>query len=735
MKDEQVHGSATPAQSAAPAVAPAPVAAPGWWSRQQVLLAYRLKHSGALASRGLGSLKARGLAPTLRMVRQRLFPEKRQPYALQLYSDGVFAAELRFADGIPRASIIVPVHNQLAFTERCLLSLARSGDATAFEVILVDDASSDASGTVLPAITGLRYQRNAGNLGFIGSCNAGAANAHGEFLVFLNNDTVVQPGWLDALLQTFASHPDTGLAGSKLVYPDGRLQEAGGIVFADGSAANYGRNGDPADPRYNFVREVDYCSGAALAIRRSLFRELGGFDSHYSPAYYEDTDLAMRVREHGPKVRYQPASVVVHFEGASSGTDVRQGIKAYQVSNQKKFAERWASVLAASHPAPDPIDADGLALMRAARHRARRQVLVIDSYTPTPDRDSGSLRMVELMGLLLEEGCAVSFFCQNLSHDGAYTEALQQLGVECWWRPWIKSAPAWLDRHGDCFDAIIVSRHYILSPLLPILRKLAPRARIVFDSVDLHFLREQREAEHAVDPAAGRAAARTRDAELALMRAADLTWVVSEFERGLLAQIDPALAVAVVSNVHRIGADSPPFEDRSDLVFVGSFRHPPNVDAANWLVGEILPLVQQQLPDIRLHLVGADAPESVLALGRQPGVRFHGHVPDLDALLDRSRISVAPLRFGAGIKGKINHSLARGMPVVATSCAVEGMFLADGVDVLVADSAGHFAEAIVRLHSDARLWQALRVAGIENTRRFFSREAAREVIRPWLAGL
>jgi GT2 family glycosyltransferase len=248
------------------------------------VLLYQLKHFGVLVNRAISSFRGRGLAPSLKIVARRLFPAKRQPFALQLYKDTDQPLKVRFPELDPRASIIIPVHNQLQYTLCCLTALNQSGDATPFEVILVDDASTDGSADLLPRIDGLRYHRNEENLGFIGSCNAGANLARGEFLAFLNNDTLVQPGWLDALLATFSCHPDTGLAGSKLVYPDGRLQEAGGIVFSDGSAANYGRNGDPGDPRYDFVREADYCSGAALAIRRSLFADLGGFDAHYSPS-------------------------------------------------------------------------------------------------------------------------------------------------------------------------------------------------------------------------------------------------------------------------------------------------------------------------------------------------------------------------------------------------------------------------------------------------------------------
>ena len=148
--------------------------------------------------------------------------------------------------------------------------------------------------------------------------------ARGDYVLFLNNDTLVTAGWLDALVRCIEEAPHAGLVGAKLIYPDGRLQEAGGIVFADGSGWNYGRFDDPADPRYNFRREADYCSGAAILLRRDLFLQLGRFDARYAPAYYEDTDLAFAVRAAGKKVFYEPRAMVIHFEGITSGTDTGQ---------------------------------------------------------------------------------------------------------------------------------------------------------------------------------------------------------------------------------------------------------------------------------------------------------------------------------------------------------------------------------------------------------------------------
>jgi glycosyltransferase involved in cell wall biosynthesis len=326
----------------------------------------------------------------------------------------------------------------------------------------------------------------------------------------------------------------------------------------------------------------------------------------------------------------------------------------------------------------------------------------------------------------------VVFLPANRSADGRYTEALQQLGVECWHAPWAPGIPAWLRVHGPRFSAAMVCRHYIASEFFPLLRRHAPQARLLFDTVDLHFLRERRAAELAGDTAALRAAEGTRARELALIGMADATFVVSDAERRLLASAMPDADVRVLSNLHRMPPPGPGRDGRRDLLFVGGFRHPPNVDAVQWFVRAVFPLVRAALPEIRLHCIGGEVPGAITALAGIEGVHIHGHVPDLQPLLDGSLVSLAPLRYGAGVKGKINEAMAHGLPVVATTAAVEGMHLIDGHDVLVADAPAEFAAAIIRLHADAGLWARLALHGRHNVARHFSLDAARRVVRDTL---
>lgn len=674
-----------------------------------------------LLRRGVSSLRTRGIAATWELVRARLVHGQR-PVRDALFFPATDAPIAFPAHHAPRASIVIPVFNHLAHTLACLRALSQHPPDAAFEVIVVDDGSTDGTREALAGLPNLRLHARAHNGGFIAACNDGAALARGDVLVFLNNDTVPQPGWLDRLLATLDADPQAGLVGAKLLYPDAHLQEAGGVVFSDGSGWNYGRFGSPNDPAFGYLRPADYVSGAAIAIPRALFEALGGFDPLYAPAYYEDTDLAFKVRASGRTVLYQPFAHVVHDEGTSAGTDVSTGTKAYQARNQARFRERWREALAAHLP-------PGTVPTPALLHHTQRQVLIIDANTPTPDQDSGSLRLVNLMRLLREEGAHVVFLPANRAHMGKDTHALQALGVETWYAPYAPPAPHWLRRHGGRFDTIVLCRHYVAREFLPLARKHAPRAKVVFDTVDLHYLRERRGAELAGDPSLSRTAERTRALELDVIARSDATLVVSEAERTLLASDAPGARVEVLSNLHHLAGAGKPFAERQGLVFVGGFRHPPNVDAVRWFVQDIFPRVRASLPDIEFHCIGAHAPPAIEALRAVPGVRVHGHVPDIDPYMEGCRVALAPLRYGAGVKGKVNLSMAHGQPVVATATAVEGMHLRDGHDVLVADDADAFADAVVRLHADEALWTALSMHGRENVARHFSLDAARGTVR------
>ena len=682
-----------------------------------------------LLRRGLSSLRTRGLRASLdrALVHFRPLPRSHLP---ALYCPGPlefvpFAVPCANA---PHASIVIPVFNQLGHTVACLRALAAHPSRLAAEIIVVDDGSSDGTARALSQVNGLRYHRRASNGGFIAACNDGAALARGQYVVFLNNDTVPQPGWLDALLATFTDHPRAGLVGAQLLYPNGRLQEAGGIVFSDGSGRNYGRFDSPAAPRYGFVRAADYCSGAAIAVARALFVQLGGFDPRYSPAYYEDADLAFAVRAAGFDTLYQPAARVVHREGSTAGNDTGSGVKAYQVRNQAVFAAKWRAQLTGQC---NPGTADDVAALRG--HQPT--VLVIDAVTPQPDRDSGSLRMVNLMRLLREEGAHVVFLPADLRHCDDHTRALQQLGVEAWHAPFVRRIPAWLHEHGPRFDTVLVCRHHVMREMLPLLRRHAPQARVVLDTVDLHYLRERRGAEVMGDAAATRSADRTRTLELDVIARSDATLVVSQAERDLLALDAPQATVEVLPNLHRIGGPGKPFAQRRDLVFVGGFRHPPNADAVHWFVSAVWPLLRMREPTLQLHVIGSDVTADVQALAAQSGVLIHGHVPDLQPYIDGARLAIAPLRYGAGVKGKVNLSMAHGQPVVATTCAVEGMHLSANEDVLLADDAAGFAEAVLRGYHDEALWQRLAAAGRANVERHFSADAARAVVRRVLLGM
>jgi GT2 family glycosyltransferase len=613
-----------------------------------------------------------------------------------------------------RTSIIIPVFNKAEFTLQCLRTLLTEIDSTETEIIVVDNASTDDTPQVLAHFENVvSVIRNDENCGFVDACNQGARAACGDNLLFLNNDTVVLPGWLDHLVDTIEADPTTGAVGSMLLYPNGTIQEAGAIVWQDGTADHYGWGASPDDRRFNFAREVDYCSAASLLIRKEIFERLGAFDQRFAPAYYEDVDLCFGVRSLGYKVVYQPLSRLVHFEGATAGADTSKGFKRFQIVNQQKFVEKWREVLER-----DQLPRDLGKLEEASqRNRDRPRVVVFDERVPSPDRDAGSLRMFMILKTLAK-WCKVIFVPFNRPQGLAYESALWKAGIETAeavdYRRLLKTGNV---------KATIVSRPSMGEVFIQRIRRVNPRVKVVFDMVDTHFLRFQREHEISGEPEALAEATRYRKIEKKLAQTSDLVWCASGEDKQVMQREVPNTWIEVVPTIHELRDAGKPFDERTDLLFIGNLAHRPNGDAMLFFLREIFPLLRQDLPNVQLDIIG-DCHSDAIAAYNSEAVRIRGYVQDVEPYLRQRRVFIAPLRFGAGIKGKVGEAMAHGLPVVTTSIGAEGFGLTHEFDVMITDDPAGFATAVAQLYTQKELWE--RVA--ENSRVRIEKHFTPEVI-------
>lgn len=638
----------------------------------------------------------------------------------------VAAGTGRLGAEAPEVSVIVPVHNQFLYTLRCLWSILRAGDAARIQLILADDASDDETEAFFRRLPGITYLRNPANMGFLLSCNNAAQHARAPYLFLLNNDTAVLPGWIDRLLEVARADPDAGLVGARLVYPDGTLQEAGGFLWRDGGGANLGRGSDPHEPGYALRRDADYVSGAAILVPRAVWQEVGGFDPGYAPAYCEDADLAMRLRALGYRVIYQPAATVVHFEGASSGTSTDGGIKAHQVTNFRRLADRWAFALETHVPS------QAISPRRIPRP-PRPRILIIDANVPEPDKDAGSVVAIWHVRLLIELGYEVTFLPRSLQPLGTYGTTLQAMGVELIHTPYARDIPDYLGAHAADFDLFLLVRFAEGGEFVELLRRLCPQTPVILNTCDLHFLRATREAIQAGGgPEAMARAEAIRLRELQVIAQADDTIIVSTHELAHLQQMGRTESFSVIPLVMPVQADVPARDPRHGIAFVGGYRHGPNVDAVLWFVEHVWPLLRARLPDLEFHIAGSHPPPAILSI-QAPGVRVHGHVPDLEGFLAQRIATVAPLQVGAGIKGKIGTSLAAGVPCVATPIGAEGMGLAEGSEILIAEAPDAFAEAVTRLCQDTQLWSRMSRAGQDFVRAHYAPDVTRSRLLRLLA--
>ncbi len=686
---------------------------------------------------GESSLVTRALRLGLRVAGRLLTRRGAEPAGVGAHSGAPTGERIvlpQFAR--PRVSLVIPLYSGAGLTRRALETIRDHSGETAFEVILVDDTSDPDTKGLLGLVDGAQIMHNEGNEGYLRSVNRGAASARGEWLVLCNNDIEATAGWLESLLSCAESRDRVGVVAPKFLAPDGLLSEAGGILWSDGTGVNYGRGDDPSRPQYEYTREVDYGSAAALLVKRELWQEVGGYDERYAPMYYEDADLCFEARQRGWEVLFEPSAVVIHAEGSTAGTDVNSGHKRHQEVNRVKFVAKWSELLGAEHLSPG----QRRRVEQAARRHRGPQVLVVDFRTPMWDRDAGSLRMFEMIRSLQRLGYSVTFVPDNAARLEPYTRKLQRLGVEVIYGA-IDVMPV-LQEIGAGLTAAILSRPHPASRWLDSVREFAPAAVVAYDTVDLHWVRESRRFAlgQAEQPAAddklvaqGPKAAALFELELAMVRACDLTISVTSEERAQILSDVPDARVVVIPTIHEVSDDVLPAAGRRDVLFVGGFEHPPNADAVKYLVREVMPHVWQRRADVSVAIVGGSAPQEVEDLASSR-VDICGWVEDLEPLLRSARTIVVPVRYGAGVKGKITQGLAAGVPIVTTPVGAEGLDGEDGANMLIADDAEALAERIVRVVEDDQLWATLSQGGRELVAGKCTPQVLDERMREVLAG-
>jgi len=519
--------------------------------------------------------------------------------------------------------------------------------------------------------------------------------------VILNNDTEVSVGWLDALVDGFARFENVGLVGSKLLNPDGSLQDAGGLVWGSGNPNNYGHSQNPWDPRFCYARQTDYLSAAALMTTKSIWDEVGGFSSYLEPMYFEDTDLSFKIREAGYKTYFIPSSIIYYYQGATSGVDPAAGFKMYQEINRPKFKRAWVKAFAGHGVEGDQPD---LEKDRGIKGR----ILFIDYTTPREDQDAGSYAALREIELVQSLGYKVTFFPMNLYHYGDYTDELMRNGVEVITSPFCSSLTGFLLERATEFDAAYITRYVVASEAVPLIREYSPKTRILFNNADLHFLRELRSAVVNQDEQKLAAMRTTREQELDVVKRVDLVLSYNEVEHAVItSHTDGQVKVMKCPWVVSPPATIAPLSERKDLCFLANFDHYPNVEGLKWFCKDVMPMLAEH--HLRLMVYGSNLGDAIKELANEWVVPV-GHVHDVGEAYQKHRVFVAPLLSGAGVKGKVVSAMAYGIPLVLTPIAAEGIGLRHGFDCLLARTPEQWVSSIVSLCTQHDRWQALSTA-------------------------
>lgn len=514
------------------------------------------------------------------------------------------------------------------------------------------------------------------------------------------------------------------MVGSKLIYPDGLLQEAGGIVWSNGECLNYGRGSNSDYPEYNYVKEVDYISGTSIIIRKSLWEKIGGFDKRFIPAYYEDTDLAFELRKLGYKVMYQPLSVVEHYEGISNGKELISGIKKYQVKNKIKFIDKWKNELK-----------NQILETYMARDRCfnKSRIFVIDRFIPNFDKDAGGRCCFMYLNLYQRLGLQVTFLGNDFQKIEPYTTILQQKGMEILYGDSFKNESYldnWFKDNLKYFKFVYLQRPDIGQKYIDLIRKYFS-GKIFYFAHDLHHIRLAREYNITHDKNKYIESETVKQIEMEIFNKVDIIHVVGDFEYNYLKEkfenkIIRNIPLFIYENNYDIIEKD--FSKRNGLIVVAGLLHAPNADGVLWFAKEVYPKIIDKFTEMIWYIVGSGIPDEIKNL-ESKNIKIKGFLSDeeLHLLYQKCRIAIAPLRFGAGVKGKILEAAHNQIPIVTTSIGGEGLDKSLGA-FIVEDNAEKMAKLICELYEDLPKLKQMSDSGKLLIEKYFSLDKAKEIL-------
>ena len=598
----------------------------------------------------------------------------------------------------PKVSIIIPTYKDFYYTIKCLESISKAKTKTSYEIILIDDSPPDSKVRQLSKIKNINLIANDKNIGYLMSCNLGVSRSNAEFIYLLNNDTTVTDFWLDELVKTFSLFPNAGIVGSKLINEDLSIQEMGSYIFHDGNGYNFGR-GYPNEALENFVREVTYCSAASILIKKDDFIKVNGFDHDYYPAYYEDVDLAFKIKELGKITYCNPRSEVIHIESVSMGKKDNQKKNNYMKKNRKVFLSKWKS----------KISKNFLNIYDLAKQT--KTIVIFEDVRITPKEDAGSLSIFNFAKLFQSMGFKVIFMFKSGDILDDHCKLMMENGFQVIINSKINNISHLKKLFSDNFikpTIFYIARPNLFDEISLKLKKYFKSVLFIYDTVDLHFLRIQRQLKIDNNFAISlNELKKIETIEINNIINSDLAIIRSEFESKFLEENYPIKKENML-NLSLL-FDTPKtyqiFNETEGIVFVANFNHLPNIDAIDFFINDIYKHLSVRTKNVNFYIVGKKG--KLLFKNKVSHLNskfiFVDFIDDITQFLQGRRLNIAPLRFGAGIKGKIAQSFVCGLPTVSTDIGFEGMSLKVTKQML-ANTAVDFARKIDEIYFSKLKW-------------------------------